>query len=445
MTKQNNKKFNTKGATKGYFPIKQHRFDITKHPVIQSTVRCAAKMQTILSQQEELMVAGLANCLQCNERDAVRIALYELGNDSDRQFIQSLVAASSAGSKLKGHTARNRKLSVSLPAQEKANAEELADELEMTPKEFVRLAIIYLAKGIRTEHLTKLTNTRKISQQQLAKEWSRANQGKPPSARTKALKETAAQAYKEAADLGSENDWERYKERGRMMNVLNWEGVGSVYANTNPDGSGSIPLEVVDVHLQMEHDDDGWHNELEDEIEQLAEDRRKAAYTEAVAARWFADYGQELTAEDLDWYWQDFLERQAEKHYELTDAEQAEIDQWNRDMGFTHVTAPAVLELTEEQWEQLHRQRRGLDDKEIDLSHLDQRPDEVTRDFWLRVSGPQIVERMEQAEEPTGAENRWWLRLTGRQKDAAEKIQLETGKGYEHITLSEINATIDPD
>ena len=145
MTKQNNKKFNTKGATKGYFPIKQHRFDTTKHPVIQSTVRCAAKMQTILSQQEELMVAGLANCLQCNERDAVRIALYELGNDSDRQFIQSLVAASSAGSKLKGHTARNRKLSVSLPAQEKANAEELADELEMTPKELVRLAIIYLA------------------------------------------------------------------------------------------------------------------------------------------------------------------------------------------------------------------------------------------------------------------------------------------------------------
>ena len=88
--------------------------------------------------------------------------------------------------------------------------------------------------------------------------------------------------------------------------------------------------------------------------------------------------------------------------------------------------------------------RRGLDDKEIDLSHLDQRPDEVTRDYWLRVSGPQIIERMEQAEEPTGAENRWWLRLTG-QKEAAEKIQLETGKGYEHITMSEINATIDPD
>ena len=44
-----------------------------------------------------------------------------------------------------------------------------------------------------------------------------------------------------------------------------------------------------------------------------------------------------------------------------------------------------------------------------------------TRDYWLRVSGPQIIERMEQAEEPTGAENRRWLRLTGRQKEAAEE------------------------
>ena len=441
MTKQNNKKFNTKCATKGYFPIKQHRFDTSKHPVIQSTVRCAAKMQSLLSQQEELMVVGLANCLQCNERNAVRIALYELLNNSDRQFVESLVPASSAVSKLKGHSSRDRKLSLSLPAQEKADVEELADELGITPKELLRLAIIHLAKGIRTEQLTRLTNTPKISQQQLAREWSRANQGEPPSARTKALKEAAAQAYKEAADLGSQNDWERYKERGRMMDVLNWEGVGRVYANANPDGSGSISLEVIDVHLQMERDDDGWHNELKDEIEQLAEDRRKARYTEAVAARWFADYGKELTAEDLDWYWQDFLESQRE----LTKEEQEEIDQWNRDMGLTHISAPAVLELSEEQWEQLHRQRRGLDDKEIDLSHLDQRPDEVTRDYWLRVSGPQIIERMEQAEEPTGAENRWWLRLTGRQKDAAEKIQLETGKGYEHITLSEINATIDPD
>ena len=90
------------------------------------------------------------------------------------------------------------------------------------------------------------------------------------------------------------------------MDVLNWEGVGRVYANANPDGSGSISLEVIDVHLQIERDDDGWHNELKDEIEQLAEDMRKARYAEAVAARWFADYGKELTAEDLDWYWQGF-------------------------------------------------------------------------------------------------------------------------------------------
>jgi hypothetical protein len=439
MTNQNNKKFNTKGATKGYFPIKQHRFDTSKHPVIQSTVRCAAKMQALLSQQEELMVAGLVNCLQCKERDAVRIALYELRNNSDPDFVESLVPASSAVSKLKGHSSRDRKLSVSLPAQEKADAEELADELGITPKELVRLAIIHLAKGIRTEHLTKLTNTRKISQQQLAKEWSRANHGKPPSARTKALKETAAQAYKEAAELGSQNDWERYEARGRMMDVLNWEGVGRVYANANPDGSGSISLEVIDVHLQIEHDDDGWHNELEDEIEQLAEDRRKAAYTEAVAARWFVDYGEELSAEDLEFYWQDYLDRQIEMEQAQRDLEELEL--------LSPIHGPAE-DIT---LEEMNRRKFGHY-KPIDLSHLDCQPDEVWRDWLLRISGQQIVDRMEllpdgadEADRRTCLENRWWLRLTGRQYEAAKAIQQETGKGYEHITLSEINATITPD
>ena len=71
------------------------------------------------------------------------------------------------------------------------------------------------------------------------------------------------------------------------------------------------------------------------------------------------------------------MARILESQRELTKEEQEEIDQWNRDMGLTHISAPAVLELSDEQWEQLHRQRRGLDDKEIDLSHLDQRPDEA--------------------------------------------------------------------
>lgn len=439
MTNQNNKKFNTKGATKGYFPIKQHRFDTTKHPVIQSTVRCAAKMQTILSQQEELMVAGLANCLQCNERDAVRVALYELRANSDRQFVDALLPASSAVSKLKGHTSRDRQLSVSLPGQEKADAEELADELGMTPKELVRLAIIYLAKGIRTEHLTKLTNTSKISQEQLARDWSKANEGKPPSERTQALKEAAKRAYDEAADLGELNDDLRYKARGRMMKVLNWRGVGRVYAATNPDGSGSIPLEIVDVHLQMERDDDGWHNELEDEIEQLAEDRRKSAYLEAVAARWFVDYGEELSAEDLEFYWQDYLDRQIDYEEAERDLEESEL--------FSAIQGPAE-DIT---LEEMNRRKFGHC-KPIDLSHLDCQPDEVWRDWLLRISGQAIVDRMEilsdgadEADKRTCLENRWWLRLTGRQREAAKAIQQDTGKSYEHITLSEINATITSD
>ena len=430
MTNKKNSKFNSTGHSKGYFPLKKHRFDTAKHPIVQSSARCSAKLKAHLSQQEELMVVGLVNCLQCNEREAVRIAIYELINSADADTITTLAAAAKAGSNIKGHSSRDRAVSLSLPVQEKADLLELADQLCLSDKEVLRLAIIYLAKGIRTEGIKRLTRSPKISQEQLAKEWSRANQGKPPSDKTKALKSAAAEAYKEAADLGDLRDYERYKERGRMMDVLNWEGVGRIYAEMNPDGSRELSLDIVDAHLIIEQGDQAFEDELIDEIEQLAEDRRKAAYTEAIAARWAVEYGIELTGDELDFYWQDFLDRTRP----ISEAELAEVIEWSKAVG---------LKIWDDPTESPAEPTYSPTPRDDNLSRLDQQPDELGRDWWLRISGPQIVERMEQAPEPVGAENRWWLRLTGRQKEAAEAIQLETKKTYEHITLAEINAKAD--
>lgn len=357
------------------------------------------------------MVVGLVNSLQCSEHDALRIALFELINNSDREFIDSLVNASSAGTKITGHTSRDRSLSLSLPGQEKADAEEFADHLGLTPKELLRLAIIHLAKGIRTEKTTKLTNSRKISQDTLAKEWSKANKGKPASEKTKALKEVAAQAYKEAADLGEEYDYELYKERGRMMKMLNWEGVGRVYANTNPDGSGKPSLQIIDAMLAIQNPNLNWAGQLEDEMEQIAEDLRKTSYLEAIKDNWSNRYEIDLTDDELEFFWEEFLERQSSEK--------------------------ALHQLDEP-----YMKKKTDLDIEKDLSYLDQQPDEITRDYYMRISGPQIVERLEQAEEPIGAENQWWLQLTGRQYEAAEAIQLETNKEYHHITLAEIEEHI---
>ena len=77
-------KFNT-GRTKGYFPLKRWRFNTGQHPVIKSKDRCASSTaKTLFSTQEQQMLVGLTNTLQCNEREAVRIALYEASRSAQK-------------------------------------------------------------------------------------------------------------------------------------------------------------------------------------------------------------------------------------------------------------------------------------------------------------------------------------------------------------------------
>ena len=77
MTTPKYNKLNT-GKTKDYFPLKRWRFNTEKHPVIVSKDKCASSTaKTLFSTQELQILVGLTNTLQCNQREAVRIALYE--------------------------------------------------------------------------------------------------------------------------------------------------------------------------------------------------------------------------------------------------------------------------------------------------------------------------------------------------------------------------------
>ena len=78
-----------------YFPFKCWRFNTEKHPVIQSKQKCASSTaKTKFSTQELQMLVGLTNSLQCNEREAVRIALYEASRSSSDAY-KSVISASS--------------------------------------------------------------------------------------------------------------------------------------------------------------------------------------------------------------------------------------------------------------------------------------------------------------------------------------------------------------
>ncbi len=64
------------------------------------------------------MLVGLTNTLQCNEREAVRIALYEASKDAEKAYETAFAEASSQSTE-KAHQGRSLLKQWKLPKQEK--------------------------------------------------------------------------------------------------------------------------------------------------------------------------------------------------------------------------------------------------------------------------------------------------------------------------------------
>lgn len=210
-------KFNTSKRTKEWFPFAKFLFATDNHPVRQSKDKCSSSIETLFSQQEVEQIKGIVNSLQCDERDALRIALYETCKDAKSAYEKTFEKAKTL-SKVKGHEGRNYKLRVSLPVSEKKEASDLAAQLGITIKEFFRLAVVWLADGIKEETITSLTNSRRIGKDAVAKQWSRENRDKPPTASVKKLKE----ARKDAENLQDyEDELKRERERTQVVESAN--------------------------------------------------------------------------------------------------------------------------------------------------------------------------------------------------------------------------------
>ena len=151
-----------------FWKFTKNRYRTEKHPVIISKVKCSSKVETILSFQEKQMLEGLANTVQTSQRDAIRIALYELSKTPPEAPLR-LVKYASRESQEKGHTSRSSKVTAKLPKAEKAVFDELQANCKLTSKETVRLAIIWLAISVKNEDF-KLTKSPRVSQKKLARE-----------------------------------------------------------------------------------------------------------------------------------------------------------------------------------------------------------------------------------------------------------------------------------
>ena len=296
MTTPKYNKFNT-GRTKGYFPLKRWRFNTEQHPIIKSKDKCASSTaKALFNTQEQQMLVGLTNTLQCNEREAVRIALYEASRSARRAHEKAFRYAASESSD-KGHQGRSSAKQWKLPKAEKEIAIKASKELGITDKEFLRLAIIWLQTGIRDGSVEAITNSKLIPFDAEAKKWSRENpgseaQGRTPHEGVAKLKKAASAAYEEAG------------RRYRARNKDRWETRKSYLMENGfalpPEADEQERISSLDALIEIQ-EADNFQGIVDAEIEKHRLNER-----EAFDFRWLEQI-PELTSKDLDFLWEQEL------------------------------------------------------------------------------------------------------------------------------------------
>ena len=90
--------------------IQKNWYIIINHPSITTHEKCAFKVETILSPQENQTLEGLTRTLQISMRDAIMIAIYELGKDVFKA--ENLLKYAEKETQKRGHTSRNLELPI---------------------------------------------------------------------------------------------------------------------------------------------------------------------------------------------------------------------------------------------------------------------------------------------------------------------------------------------
>ena len=281
--------FNKKRKTKvaGFFPITQHRFDTSNHPALLMPGRSQEKFT--LSGQELQMLQGLANILETNDVGALRIALWE-ALEARPEFLERYVSKAKAGATAKGHTGRNHRVAALLPKEVKDRLYDNSYPISgLTPGEQLRLSLIWLAKGIRDEQITKLTSSKKRSQQELATAWCLANQDRPRGSKLTALKEAHAKALAEAEEEFLDEKQRLYEEGGHLIDQAVSDGMfGFLW---DPDADDRSNLDTLRGH---------YGGGPESEYQELTDDNLEAYIDSLIASGLDEDEARESALEELE-------------------------------------------------------------------------------------------------------------------------------------------------
>ena len=203
------------------FPIKQHRWNTEDHP-IHNQGPLKYTLATRVTYNEQKMIDGLCAIFQCDQREALRIAVYELSKIPSTLIEQYLPYAYLTNDK-QHHSDPKNKLSFRLSKEEKESALEIAAIYNLSEKALVRLAFITIAKGIRNDKIKTISGCRKKTQKECLEAWRETAQ---PGGKSKltALRQGHRKAYEAAAEAGREYDRKLYEQRGMTIEAMNAEG-----------------------------------------------------------------------------------------------------------------------------------------------------------------------------------------------------------------------------
>ncbi len=243
------------------------------------------------------MLVGLTNTLQCNEREAIRIALYEASRSTEEAHKAAFKYATSEATD-KAHQGRSSLKQWKLPKSEKEQAAQAAKKLGITDSEFMRLGVIWMQRGIRYDNIKQLTNSKLIPLDTEAKKWSRENpgseaQGRTPHPGVAKLKEAAKASFEEAGEIYSQRNKEMWATRKEYL-------MENGFNLPQDEDERQADFRSLDALIEIQ-EADNFNRIVQEEIEKLRLSER-----EAFEFKW-KELIPDLTKRELDWLWEQEL------------------------------------------------------------------------------------------------------------------------------------------
>ena len=151
----------------------------------------------------------------------------------------------------KGFGKRDKRVFTSVCHPEKLVLEGLANTFGCSESEALRICLTEMGRHIKEGKISRLKDSPKISQSEVANEWLREARAADKAPRPEVTR-PAIKASQKALDDALDNAEERYVERGVYMNQLKYEGI----LNTFVDAFGELDTAAIDYHQQRRSEAD---------------------------------------------------------------------------------------------------------------------------------------------------------------------------------------------